>query len=180
MTFQEFCNSETRKKLQEVLQVKNINSVPKLKKVVVNIGVGEAVTNKKVLEDVVAELALISGQKPVITKARVSISAFKIRKGMPIGVKVTLRGKKMYFFLEKLVKIVLPRIRDFGGINPRSVDASGNLNLGISEQTLFPEIDYDKISKSRGLQVTAVLDSADRHAGMKYWELIGIPFIKGE
>src|SRR3989338_11552557 len=120
---------------------------PKIIKIVINVGAGEAVTNKKAIESISNDLSLITGQKPIVTKAHQAVSAFKIRKGMPIGVKVTLRGKKMKLFSEKLVNIVLPRIRDFRGISAQSIDASGNLNIGLTDQSLFPEIDYDKIDK---------------------------------
>lgn len=178
MSFKEYYNNEIKKKLREELKLVNIMEVPKIKKIVVNVGAGEAVTDKKVLEKIQEHLNLITGQKSVITKARKSVSAFKIRKGLPIGVKVTLRDERMFSFLEKLVKIVIPRLRDFKGINPKSVDDHGNLNLGFSEQTLFPEIEFDKIDKIRGLEVTIVTDARDKNKGRKLFEVIGIPFYK--
>lgn len=178
MTFKDYYNNEIKPKLLSELGDKNVNAVPKIVKIVINVGAGEAATNKKILTDIEAEIITIVGQKPVITKARQSISAFKIRKGMPIGVKVTLRGKRMYDFFEKLVKIVMPRFRDFSGIADTTIDKTGNFNLGISEQTLFPEIEYDKITKIRGLQVTVVTTAQTKERGKKLLELLGVPFQK--
>lgn len=169
---------EVQKKLMGDLKIKNVMATPKVMKVVVNVGAGEASENKGVLEKIKEQLSLITGQTPVITKARVSISAFKLRKGVPIGVKVTMRGKKMNMFLEKLVKIIIPRLRDFRGIMESSVDHHGNLNLGLTEQTIFPEIEFDKIDKIRGLQVTVVTNAKDHEKGKKLFELMGIPFKK--
>ena len=176
MTFQEFCNTETKEKLARELGIKNPMSLPRIVKIVVNVGAGEAVTNKNVLEKITEQLSLITGQKPVVTKARKSISAFKIRKGMPLGAKVTLRSSRMYHFLEKVIRIVIPRIRDFKGISETSVDGHGNLNLGFTEQTLFPEIEFDKIDKIRGLEVTVVTGARSREKGKKLFEVLGIPF----
>lgn len=167
-----------QEKTAKELGIKNPMAAPRLVKIVVNVGAGEAVVNKGVIAKIEEQLAVITGQKPVVTKARKSISAFKVRKGMPIGVKVTLRGKKMYDFFEKLTKIVIPRIRDFRGISRKSIDPHGNLNLGITEQTLFPEIEYDSIDKLRGLQVTIVSTAQDVETGTKFFEIIGIPFTK--
>ena len=178
MSFQEYYNQEIKKKLVAELGLKNPMEAPKVTKIVVNVGAGEAVTNKNVLEKIQEQISIIAGQKPVITKARKSISAFKIRMGLPIGVKVTLRGKKMYEFLEKIIKIVIPRIRDFRGISEKSIDANGNLNIGFSEQTLFPEIDFDKIDRIRGLEVTIVTNSRSKEKGKKLFVLLGIPFTK--
>jgi large subunit ribosomal protein L5 len=178
MSFQEYYNTEVKKKLMDDLKVANPMAVPIIKKVVINVGVGEAVSSKNVIQHVEEQLQLIAGQKPVVTKARKSISAFKVRKGIPIGVKVTLRGKRMYYFLEKLTKIVIPRLRDFRGITETSVDPHGNLNLGFTEQTLFPEIEFDKIDKLRGLEVTVVTTAKDHVQGKKLFELLGIPFKK--
>jgi large subunit ribosomal protein L5 len=178
MDFKEFYKKELKEKGKEVFKVKNPMAVPRIEKIVVNVGAGEAVTNKAVLEKIQEQIALITGQKPIITKARKSVSAFKIRKGLPIGVKVTLRGKRMLDFLEKLIKIVIPRIRDFRGIDEKNIDQHGNLNLGFYEQTIFPEIDYDKIDKIRGLEVTIVTNAKDKEKGKKLFELLGIPFKK--
>lgn len=171
-------NQEVKKKLMDEFKIKNEFAVPNIMKVVVNVGVGEAVTNKKAVENTAEQIALITGQKPVVTKARKSIAAFKIRKGFPIGVKVTLRGKKMHAFLDKLVTVVIPRLRDFRGISETAVDSHGNLNLGLTEQTLFPEIEYDKIDRIRGLEITVVTNTKHREAGKKLFELLGVPFKK--
>ena len=169
---------EVKQKLMIDLEIKNQMAVPKVLKVVINVGAGEAITNKGALEKIQDQLSQITGQKPIITKARTSVSAFKIRKGYPIGVKVTLRGGKMYNFLEKLIKIVIPRIRDFKGVQDRNIDPHGNLNLGFTEQTIFPEIEFDKIDKIRGLQVTIVTTAGDKDSGKKLFESLGIPFNK--
>lgn len=178
MTFKDFYNQEVKKKLSVTLKLKNPMEVPRVLKIVLNVGAGEAATTKGVLEKIQEQLTMISGQKSVITKARKSISAFKIRKGLPIGVKVTLRGKRMFDFLEKLIKIVIPRLRDFRGVNQSCVDPHGNLNIGFSEQTLFPEIDFDKIDKIRGLEVTVVTNAKDHNKGKLLFEILGIPFKK--
>ena len=178
MGFKDYYNSEVKKKLKADLGLKNIMEVPAVKKIVVNVGAGEAVTNKNVLEKILEQIGLITGQKAVITKARKSVSAFKIRRGLPIGVKVTLLDKKMYSFLEKLVKVVIPRLRDFKGISDKSIDPNGNLNMGFTEQTIFPEIDFDKIDKIRGLEVSIVTNARNKEKGKKLFELLGIPFKK--
>lgn len=180
MSFKDFYNNEGKKKLKAELKLKNIMEVPKPLKIVVNVGAGEAVSNKNVLEKIQEQLALITGQKAVVTLARKSVSAFKIRKGLAVGVKVTLRGERMYNFLEKLVKIIIPRLRDFRGISEKSVDPHGNLNIGFTEQTIFPEIEFDKIDKIRGLEVTVVTNAKDKNKGKKLFELMGIPFKKSE
>lgn len=176
MDFSEFYKKDIKKKLQEELDLKNPMAVPSVTKIVVNVGVGEAVSNKGVLEKVQEQISLITGQKPIITKARKSVSVFKIRRGLAIGVKVTLRGKNMFFFLEKIIKIVLPRIRDFKGVSPNNIDNHGNLNLGFIEQTIFPEIDFDKIDKIRGLQITVVTSATSKEDGMKLFKALGVPF----
>lgn len=160
------------------LGIDNIMAVPKILKIVVNVGAGEAVSNKNVLTHVQEQIGIITGQKPVVTKARKSISAFKIRKGMPLGAKVTLRGDNMYVFLEKVIKIVIPRLRDFRGISDSAVDSHGNLNLGFTEQTIFHEIEFDKIDKMRGLEVTVVTNAKDHNKGRKLFEMLGVPFKK--
>jgi large subunit ribosomal protein L5 len=176
MSFQEYYNQEVKKKLLEELKLKNPMALPKIVKIVVNVGAGEAATNKDVLGKIQEQLGLITGQKAVITKAKKSVSAFKIRAGLAIGVKVTLRGKIMFVFLEKLVKIVIPRLRDFRGISEKNVDQNGNLNLGFTEQTIFHEIDYDKVDRVRGLQVTVVTNARDHAKGMTLFKMIGVPF----
>lgn len=175
MSFKDTYN-QLKETLKKDLKIDNNFAVPKVTKIVINVGAGEAATNKKVLDKIVEDIALISGQKPIITRAKKSIAAFKIRKDLPIGVKVTLRGEKMYFFLEKFIKIVLPRIRDFKGVSSKSFDGNGNLNVGITEQTLFPEIEYDKIDRLRGLEITIVTSSSNNEEGKKLLTLLGIPF----
>jgi large subunit ribosomal protein L5 len=164
--------------LMERFGYKNIMQVPKLEKVVINIGVGEAKENPKALEAAVDDLTMIAGQKPVITRAKRSISNFKIRKGMPIGVKVTLRGERMYEFLDKLFNIALPRVRDFKGVSPNSFDGRGNYALGIKEQLIFPEIDYDKIDKIRGMDIIIVTTAKTDEEAKGLLELLGMPFAK--
>ncbi|WP_028991964.1 50S ribosomal protein L5 [Thermoanaerobacter thermocopriae] len=164
--------------LMERFGYKNIMQVPKLEKVVINIGVGEAKENPKALEAAVQDLTMIAGQKPVSTRAKRSISNFKIRKGMPIGVKVTLRGERMYEFLDKLFNIALPRVRDFKGVSPNSFDGRGNYALGIKEQLIFPEIDYDKIDKIRGMDIIIVTTAKTDEEAKGLLELLGMPFAK--
>ncbi len=171
-------NKEIKAKLQKDLGIANVMATPKITKVVINVGAGEAVTNKNVLDKITEQIGWISGQKPVITKARKSVSAFKIRKGLPIGAKVTLRGFAMYEFLQKLISIVMPRMRDFRGIDDSVIDPYGNMNLGFTEQTLFPEIEFDRIDKARGLQVTIVTTATTKEQGKKLFEAFGIPFKK--
>ncbi|MCI9202198.1 MAG: 50S ribosomal protein L5 [Lachnospiraceae bacterium] len=157
---------------------KNIMEVPKLDKIVVNIGVGEAKENAKVLESAVRDLEIITGQKPIVTKAKKSIANFKIREGMPIGCKVTLRGEKMYDFLDRLVNLALPRVRDFRGVNPNSFDGRGNYSLGIKEQLIFPEIEYDKVDKVRGMDVICVTTAKTDEEARELLRLFNMPFAK--
>lgn len=164
--------------LMERYGYKNIMRVPGLDKVVLNIGLGEATQNAKALEAAEGDLAAISGQHPVITRAKKSIAAFKLRKEMPIGVKVTLRGERMYQFLDKLVNAVLPRMREFQGVPPTSFDGRGNYTLGFREQTFFPEIDYDKIDKARGLEISISTTARTDEEGRHLLELLGMPFSK--
>ncbi len=178
MSFQQYYNQEVAEKLKKELNLKNIMAVPKVIKIAVNVGAGEAVVNKNVIEKIQEQMTTITGQKSVITKARISVSAFKIRKGLPIGVKVTLRGKRMYHFLEKLIRIVIPRLKDFRGIPESNIDQNGNLNIGFPEQIIFPEIDFDKIDKIRGLQVTVVTNARSKEKGKKLFKMLGIPFKK--
>ncbi|NUM44799.1 MAG: 50S ribosomal protein L5 [Anaerolineales bacterium] len=164
--------------LMESLSLDNIMQVPRIKKVVVNIGLGEALDNPKALEAAVQDLTTISGQKPVITKASKSIANFKLREGRAIGTMVTLRGERMWSFLDRLMNIALPRVRDFRGVSPDAFDGRGNYTLGIREQLIFPEIEYDKIDKVRGMEITIVTTAkTDEHA-RKMLELIGMPFRK--
>ncbi len=169
-------NSVIKDQLKKEFGIKNDFAVPRIIKAVINVGVGEAVSNKNAIEKVKEQIEMIAGQSAVITKARKSIAVYKIRKGLPIGVKVTLRGKRMYYFLEKLIRVILPRRRDFRGITSTSVDPHGNLNIGFTEQTIFPEIEYDKIDKLRGLEVTVVTSMKDHDKGKKLFELLGVPF----
>jgi large subunit ribosomal protein L5 len=162
--------------LMERYGYKNVMQVPRLEKVVISIGVGEAIQNAKALEAAESDLAAISGQHPVTTRAKRSIAAFKLRAGMPIGLKVTLRGERMYHFLDKLMNVVLPRIREFKGVSPDSFDGYGNYTLGLKEQTVFPEIDYDKIDKMRGLEVSIVTKARTDEEGKRLLELLGMSF----
>lgn len=167
---------ETIPELMSKFGYKNVMQVPKLDKIVLNIGLGEAIQNPKALEAAEGDLAAISGQHPVITRARKSIASFKLRAGMPIGMAVTLRGWRMYEFYDKLVNVVLARIRDFQGISRDSFDGEGNYTLGIRDQIGFPEIDYDKVDKLRGLQVTVVTTAATDEEGRSLLESLGMPF----
>ena len=170
---QEKYTSEVCKGLMEKFNYKNVNELPKLEKVVINIGCGDAVTNSKAIDSAVEDLTVISGQKPLITKAKKSIAAFKLREGMPIGVKVTLRGSRMYEFLDKFMNIALPRVRDFRGVNPQSFDGRGNYSIG---QLIFPEIDYDKVDKVRGMDVIIVTTAKSDEEGRELLRLLGMPF----
>ncbi len=155
---------------------KNAMQVPRLEKVVLNIGVGEAIQNAKALEAAESDLVAISGQHPVTTRAKKSIAAFHLRAGMPVGLKVTLRGERMYNFLDKLMNIVLPRIREFQGVSPTALDGYGNYTLGLKEQIVFPEIDYDKIDKLRGLEISIITTAKTDDEGRHLLELLGMPF----
>jgi large subunit ribosomal protein L5 len=154
--------------------------VPKLEKIVINVGLGEAISNAKALESAVGDIAAISGQKPIVTRAKKSIAAFKLRAGMPIGAMVTLRGPRMYEFLDRLVGIALPRIRDFRGVSPNAFDGRGNYTLGLKEQLAFPEIDYDRIDKTRGLEVSFVTTAKTDEEGRRLLALLGMPFARTE
>lgn len=164
--------------LMKSLNLDNVMQVPRVEKIVVNIGVGEALDNAKALDAAVADLATVTGQKPIITKARKSIANFKLREGRAIGVKVTLRGDRMWAFLDRLVNIALPRVRDFRGVSPNSFDGRGNYTLGLREQLVFPEIEYDKIDKLRGLEVTIVTSARTDEEGRQLLEMLGMPFRK--
>lgn len=174
----EYYLSEGRAKLTKTLSIKNIMAVPKLTKIVVGVGLGEALTNKKALEVVSDQMSRISGQKPIITRARKDISTFKLRRGDAVGVKVTLRLARMYDFMEKLTKIVLPKIRDFRGVSVKGFDRFGNYTLGLSEQIIFGEIEYDQIDKVRGLEITFVTSAKEPKAARALLEVLGIPFEK--
>jgi len=174
----EFYNNEVVPALIKKFSYKNIMEVPKIDKIVINMGVGEAKDNPKVLESAVADLTTISGQKPVITKAKKSIANFKIREGMPIGCKVTLRGNKMYDFADRLISLALPRVRDFRGVTANSFDGRGNYALGIKEQLIFPEISYDKIDKVRGMDIIFVTTAKTDEEAKELLTLLGMPFAK--
>ena len=164
--------------LMERYGYKNIMQVPRLDKITFNIGLGEAIQNAKALESAESDLAAISGQHPVTTRAKKSIAAFRLRAGMPVGLKVTLRGERMYEFFDRLVNAVLPRIREFQGVSPNSFDGRGNYALGLREQIMFPEIDYEKIDKLRGLEILIVTTAKTDEEGRQLLELLGMPFIK--
>ena len=162
--------------LMEKFNYSSIMESPKISKIVINIGVGDAVANPKVLDDAVNELTLITGQKPLVTRAKKSIATFKLREGMPIGCKVTLRGERMYDFLDKLISIALPRVRDFRGVNPKGFDGRGNYTLGVKEQLIFPEINYDKVSKIRGMDIVFVTTANTDQEAFELLKLFGMPF----
>jgi len=162
--------------LQREFGYPNLMQIPRLEKVVVNIGLGEAIQNAKALEAAVGDLAQITGQKPIVTRAKRSIAQFRLRTGMPIGAKVTLRGQRMYDFLERTLRLALPRIRDFRGIATRSFDGRGNFSLGLREQLVYPEIDYDKIDRLRGLEISIVTTAKTDEEGLKLLALLGMPF----
>jgi large subunit ribosomal protein L5 len=164
--------------LMKSLNLKNVMEAPKVSKVVVNIGLGEAMDNAKALDAAVGDLTQITGQKPVVTKARKSIAAFKLREGRSIGAKVTLRGERMWSFLDRLMNIALPRVRDFRGISPDAFDGRGNYTLGLREQLVFPEIEYDKIDKLRGLEITIVTTARSDDHGRQLLQMLGMPFTK--
>ncbi len=166
--------------LQKELGCKSVMQVPRLEKIIINVGLGDAAQNAKALDAGLEELQQIAGQKPAVTRAKKSIAGFKIREGMPIGAKVTLRGERMYDFLAKLIGIVLPRIRDFQGINPKGFDGRGNYNLGLKDQLVFPEIDYDKIQKLRGMNVTLVTTARNDLEAKALMTHLGFPFRKSK
>jgi large subunit ribosomal protein L5 len=172
----QFYEEEVVPKLKETFGYTNAMQVPKLNKIVLNMGLGEAIQNIKLLDSAVEELKVISGQKPIITRAKRSIAAFKLREGMPIGCMVTVRRGKMYDFFSKLVNIALPRVRDFRGISGKAFDGRGNYSLGIKEQLIFPEIDYDKIDKIKGLNITIVTSANTDEEGKLLLKLMGMPF----
>jgi len=174
--FKELYQSEIAGKLKEELGLANVMEVPRITKITINMGVGEALGDKKVLENAVADLEKISGQKVVVTKARKSIAGFKVREGWPIGCKVTLRSERMYEFLERLVSIAIPRIRDFRGISPKQFDGRGNFSMGVNEQIIFPEIEYDKIDKLRGLDICITTTARNDDEGRALLKVFNFPF----
>ena len=175
---QEKYNNLVKPELINQFNYSSTMQIPRLEKIVVNMGVGDAVSNSKVLDDAVAELQAITGQKPVVTKAKKSIASFKLREGMPIGCKVTLRGERMYEFLDKLISISLPRVRDFQGINDNAFDGRGNYTLGVKEQLIFPEINFDNIKKMRGMDIVIVTTANTDEEGRALLSLLGMPFYK--
>lgn len=176
----EHYQKETVPALMNEFGYKNVMQVPKISKIVLNVGVGEALDNAKALDAAVEDVSTISGQRPVVTKARKSIANFKLREGRSIGAKNTLRGEKMWAFLDRLVNIALPRTRDFRGVSPNSFDGRGNYTLAIREQLSFPEVEYDKIDKIRGFEVSIVTTAPDDQQGRRLLQLLGMPFAKGE
>jgi large subunit ribosomal protein L5 len=165
-------------KLKENFEYTNVHQIPKIDKVVLNMGLGEAIQNIKILDSAVEELMAIAGQRPVVTRAKKSIAAFKLREGMPIGCMVTLRGKRMFDFLDKLINVALPRVRDFRGISPKAFDGAGNYSLGVREHIIFPEIDYDKIDNIKGMNITIVTTAKSDEEGRELLTLMGMPFRK--
>ena len=175
---QQVYRDEIVPKLRKDLGITNAMEVPKITKITVNMGVGEAVADKKVVEAAAADLAKITGQKPMLCLSRKSIASFKLREGLPIGAKVTLRGARMYEFLDRLITIAMPRIRDFRGVSPRSFDGRGNYNMGVKEQIIFPEIQYDQIDQLRGMDTTITTTAKDDKAGRALLEAFNFPFRK--
>ncbi len=172
----ELYQNEIAAKLKEELKLENVMEVPKITKITLNMGVGEAIGDKKVLENAVSDLEKITGQKVVITKARRSIAGFKVREGWPIGAKVTLRADRMYEFLERLISIAIPRVRDFRGISPKQFDGRGNFSMGVSEQIIFPEIEYDKVDKLRGLDICITTTARTNEEGLALLKAFNFPF----
>lgn len=170
-------NKEIKESLKKELQLKNIMMVPRLEKIVINSGVGEATQNIKVLDKVMEEIAIVTGQKPAIRRAKKSIAQFRVRQGMPVGASVTLRGKRMYEFFDRLVSVVIPRIKDFRGLSPKSFDGMGNFTLALKDQLVFPEIDYNKVDRTKGMSVTVVTSAKTNEAGKALLKHLGMPFM---
>ena len=170
--------NEVKNQMVEKFGYKSVMQIPTIDKIVINMGIGDAVSNSKVLDEAVAELALITGQKPVITRAKKSIAGFRLREGMPIGCKVTLSGERMYDFLDKLVSVSLPRVRDFRGVSKKSFDGRGNYTLGVKEQLIFPEIDFDKVNKVRGMDIVVVTTANTDEEARELLTQLGMPFQK--
>ena len=174
----DFYNETVAPQLKEKFGYKNVMEIPKVEKIVINVGAGEAKDNSKVISSIVEDLGIITGQKPVVCTARKSVANFKIREGMKIGSKVTLRGEKMYEFLDRFFNLALPRVRDFRGINPKSFDGRGNYNMGVKEQLIFPEIEYDKIDKIRGMDISISTTAKSDDEARELLRLMGAPFAK--
>ena len=176
----ELYGAQIRDALKEELGLSNVMQVPRLEKIVVNMGVGDAAQQPKLLDGAVSDLEVITGQKPLITRARISVANFKLREGQAIGAKATLRGDRMYEFLDRLITLAIPRIRDFRGLNPRSFDGNGNYTFGVTEQLIFPEVDYDKVDRTRGMDITIVTSASDDAGGQALLTAFGFPFRKEE
>ena len=170
--------NEIKKSMMEKFNYTSVMQVPKVDKIVINMGLGEAVSNSKIIDEAVGELALITGQKPIVTRAKKSIAGFRLREGMPVGCKVTLRGARMYDFLDKLVNVALPRVRDFRGVSANAFDGRGNYTLGVKEQLIFPEIEYDKVSKVRGMDIIVVTTANTDEESRELLKELGMPFQK--
>ena len=168
--------ASVRDELQKQFEYKNVHQIPKIEKIVVNMGVGEAAQDSKAIDGAVADLRTITGQQPMVTRARKSIANFKLRAGMPIGAKVTLRGDRMWEFLDRLIAVAIPRIRDFRGISPKSFDGHGNFSMGVTEQLIFPEIDYDKVDRTRGMDITIVTTATTNEEGKALLKAFHFPF----
>ena len=176
--FKDMYKSQVAPALMKKFEYKSVMQIPKIDKVVINVGAGEAKDNSKVIDAIANDLAIITGQKPVVCRAKKSVANFKLREGMPIGVKVTLRGDKMYEFIDRLFPLALPRVRDFRGINPNSFDGRGNYSMGVKEQLIFPEIEYDKIDKVRGMDITFITTANTDEEARELLTLMGAPFAK--
>ncbi len=177
--FRERYNTEIKPALAKELNLTNVMAIPKIEKIVINMGLGEATQNVKIMDPLVADLGAIAGQKPIVTKAKKSIAAFKLREGMPIGAMVTLRGDTMYEFLDRLISIALPRVRDFRGVSSKSFDGRGNYTLGLRDQLIFAEIDYSKVDKTKGMNVTIVTTAGDDNSARALLRGFGMPFRQG-
>ena len=177
-TLKDFYQNECKAQLREQIGYKNVMDIPQIEKIVLNMGLGEAVQNPKIIEKAAKELTLIAGQKAVVTRAKKSIAGFKLREGMPIGCRVTLRREKMYDFLSKFINIALPRVRDFRGVSRKAFDGRGNYSMGITEHIIFPEIDFDKIDKIRGLNISIVTTAKSDEEGRELLTIMGLPFRK--
>jgi len=175
---QQYYREKVVPQLRAGLQIENVMQVPRISKITINMGVGEAAADKKMMDAAVADLTKITGQKPLVTKSRKAIASFKIRAGLAIGAKVTLRGARMYEFLDRLINIAMPRIRDFRGVSPRSFDGQGNYSLGVKEQIIFPEIQYDQIDQVRGMDITITTTARDNQQGRALLEAFNFPFRK--
>ena len=176
--FRDMYKNDVAPALMKKFEYKSVMQIPKVDKVVINVGAGEAKENSKVIDAIARDLSIITGQKPVVCRAKKSVANFKLREGMPIGVKVTLRGEKMYEFVDRLFSLALPRVRDFRGINPNSFDGRGNYSMGVKEQLIFPEIEYDKIDKVRGMDITFITTAKTDEEARELLTLMGAPFAK--